>query len=175
MSCSRDRAGLARRGRGRCGIVPPLLAAAAILFLGQGALHAQTSAADLAREGAPVDTVIAIRTTGSNLEFSPSQIAVKAGTRVRIRYTNDGTLPHNIVLVKDEADIDVLGMAAYAAGETGYVPVEHADRMYAYSELAVPGTTVEIEFVAPPPGEYFFVCLYPGHYNMMIGTLRSLP
>lgn len=161
----KDRFGLTPRHRARGGILPPLLAAAAILFLGKGALHAQ----------APADTVIAIRTTGSNLEFSPSQIAVKAGTRVRIRYTNDGTLPHNIVLVKDEADIDMLGMAAFSAGETGYVPVKHADRMYAYSELAVPGTTVEIEFVAPPPGEYFFVCLYPGHYNMMIGTLRSLP
>ncbi len=171
----RDRFAFTRRHRARGGILPPLLAAAAILFLGQGALHAQAPAAELPRPGAPVDTVITIRTTGSNLEFAPSQIAVKAGTRVRIRYINDGTLPHNIVLVKDEADIDMLGMAAFSAGETGYVPVEHADRMYAYSELAVPGTTVEIEFTAPPPGEYFYVCLYPGHYNMMIGTLRSLP
>jgi uncharacterized cupredoxin-like copper-binding protein len=130
-----------------------------------GAAHAQTVA---------VDTTIAISTTGSNLEFTPSRISAKQGTRVTIRYTNEGTLPHNIVLVKDEHDIDVLGTAAFQAKDTGYVPLQHREKMLAFSELAVPGTTVEITFEVPPAGEYYFVCLYPGHYNMMVGTLRSL-
>ncbi|HEX7119591.1 MAG TPA: plastocyanin/azurin family copper-binding protein [Longimicrobiales bacterium] len=152
---------------------PPL--AAALLLLGHGALHAQAPPADAAVAEAPVDTTITLRTTGSNLEYSPSQITVKAGTRVRIRLVNDGTLPHNVVVTKDADDIDMLGMAAFEASETGYVPVDYEDRMIAYSDLAVPGSTVEMTFVAPPAGEYLFVCLYPGHYNMMIGTLRSLP
>jgi azurin len=120
------------------------------------------------------DTVITLRTTGSNLEFMPDHVSARQGTRVTIRYVNEGTLPHNIVLVKEEADIDVLGSAAFQAKETGYVPLEHADRMIAYSALAVPGSTVELTFEVPEAGEYFFVCLYPGHYNMMYGTLRAL-
>jgi uncharacterized cupredoxin-like copper-binding protein len=120
------------------------------------------------------DTVIEIRTTGSNLEFSPSRIAAKQGTTVTIRYANDGNLPHNFVLVKEEADIDVLGPAAFQAGDTHYVPLQHEAKMFAHSALAKPGETVEVTFDVPPPGEYYFVCLYPGHYNMMVGTLRSL-
>ena len=123
---------------------------------------------------AMADTVIEITTTGSNLEFSPSRISAKQGTTVTIRYTNNGTLPHNFVLVKDEADIDVLGPAAFQAGDTEYVPLQHESKMIAHSPLAKPGTTVEVTFEVPPAGEYWFVCLYPGHYNMMVGTLRAL-
>jgi uncharacterized cupredoxin-like copper-binding protein len=121
------------------------------------------------------DTTITIRTVGSDLEFRPAEIAVKAGTRLRIRYVNEGTFPHNIVIAKQESDIDPLGLAAFNAGSTGYVPLDMTDRMVAHSPLAEPGKTIEFEFVVPAPGEYPFVCLYPGHYNMMVGSLRSLP
>ena len=111
---------------------------------------------------------------GSNLEFVPSRISAKNGARVTIRYVNEGTLPHNLVLLRDPEDLDTLGPAAYDAAETGYVPLAHRDLLIAWSDLASPGQTVEITFVMPPPGEYTFACLFPGHYNMMLGTLRSL-
>jgi azurin len=120
------------------------------------------------------DTTITIRSLGSNLEFLPSEIAVKEGTNLRIRYVNEGTFPHNIVVVRAESDIDPLGLAAFDAAATGYVPSTKADRIVAHSTLASPGETVEFTFVVPPAGDYPFVCLYPGHYNMMVGTLRSL-
>lgn len=123
---------------------------------------------------APVDTTITIHTTGSDLEFVPATIALKQGTRARIRYVNRGTFPHNIVIVKTEDDIEILGVAAFQAAGTGYVPLAEKERMVAYSALAEPGRTIELVFVVPPAGEYPFVCLYPGHYNMMVGTLRSL-
>jgi uncharacterized cupredoxin-like copper-binding protein len=48
------------------------------------------------------------------------------------------------------------------------------DKMVAFSPLAPPGETIEFTFVVPAAGTYPFVCLYPGHYNMMVGTLKSL-
>jgi plastocyanin len=120
------------------------------------------------------DTTITVRTVGSNLEFVPAEIAVKAGKRLRIRYVNEGTFPHNVVVVKTESDIDALGLAAFDAGSTGYVPLNMTERMVAHSTLAEPGKTVEFTFVVPAAGQYPFVCLYSGHYNMMMGTLRSL-
>ena len=120
------------------------------------------------------DTTINITSVGSDLEFLPADIAAPAGKTVRIRYINEGTFPHNIVIVRSEQDIDPLGVAAFQAGSTDYVPLAMKDRMIAFSPLATPGATVEFTFVVPPAGEYFFVCLYPGHYNMMVGTLRSL-
>jgi azurin len=93
---------------------------------------------------------------------------------VQIRFVNEGTLPHNIVLPRSEDDIDALALAAYEAAETGYVPLAQKERMLAWSTLASPGQTVEVTFTVPAPGEYRYVCLFPGHANSMLGTLRAL-
>jgi azurin len=146
----------------------------AVLTAGTFSLAGAEPAAAARGVTAPADTTIEIRTTGSNLEFSPSRISARQGTRVTIRYINDGNLPHNWVLVKEEADIDVLGPAAFQAGDTDYVPLQHEGKMIAHSPLAKPGETVQVTFEVPAAGEYYFVCLYPGHYNMMVGTLRAL-
>jgi uncharacterized cupredoxin-like copper-binding protein len=133
-----------------------------------------------ARDGEPparavADTTITIRTVGANLAFEPDRISLKHGLTVRVRYVNESTLGHNFVIVHTDDDIDVLGKAAHEAAGTGYVPMQHKDRIIGYSPLASPGQTVEFTFVVPPPGEYPFVCLVDGHYNMMVGTLRSRP
>lgn len=119
-------------------------------------------------------TVITLRTEGPNLEFLPALIAARAGTRVVLRYVNGGDLPHNLAIVRDEADIDMLVNAAYEAQGTGFIPVDMADRMIAYTPLLSPGDSVDLELVVPPPGSYTYICLFPGHANMMLGTLRSI-
>ena len=156
-----------------------VLSAAAFLALTVGATTAHAQAAKAAKPAstaakAPVDTVIDVMAMGSTLEFEAPEIAVKQGKRVRLRFMNHGTLPHNLVIAKSEADIDVLIAAASEAYKTGYVPVQMKDRMIGYTALASPGQTVEFDFVVPPPGEYTYICLISGHYNSMLGTLRSL-
>ena len=123
---------------------------------------------------APPDTTITIRATGSTLDFQPPRVSVKSGRRVTLRFINDGTLPHNVVLPRDAERIDALVSAAYGAGETGYVPLANTDDLLAHTPLASPGDTVEATFVVPPPGEYTYICLVPGHATSMFGTLRSL-
>ena len=120
------------------------------------------------------DTTITIRASGSTLEYTPTRVSAKAGARVRIRFVNDGTLPHNLVVPKRDDDIDALAIAAYQAGETGYVPMEQKDKLVGWTALASPGETVEVSFTVPPAGEYTYVCLFPGHSNSMLGTLRAL-
>ena len=120
------------------------------------------------------DTIITIRASGSTLEFQPARLSVKTGRRVKLRFVNDGTLPHNVALPRSEDDLDAIATAAYQAGETGYIPPEHKDKLITYTSLASPGQTVEAEFVVPAPGEYTYVCLFPGHSNSMLGTLRAL-
>jgi len=122
---------------------------------------------------APVDTTIVVRASSSTLEFDPPTIAARQGTRVRLRFVNAGTLPHNLVVVKDEDDIDALAEAASKVGGD-YVPLSQKDKMIAYTTLASPGQTVELIFVVPPAGVYTYVCLLSGHSNSMLGSLRSL-
>lgn len=126
-----------------------------------------------AQDEAPVDTVVEMRSEGTTLAFSPDRISLDAGTRVTLRYTNDGTLPHNLVLLLDDAALDEMAVDAYDASDTGYIPPGWDETMVAYTPLVSPGETVELTFVVPPPGEYTYVCLFPGHSNSMIGTLRS--
>ena len=118
------------------------------------------------------DTTITIKASSSSLEFIPASITVKQGTRVRLRLVNEGTLPHNFVLPKNEDDIDALAMAAMSEGGD-YVPRDMRDKLIAFTALASPGQTVEVTFVAPPAGTYTYVCLMSGHAAMMLGTFRS--
>ena len=120
------------------------------------------------------DTTITIRASSSTLEFLPPRVSAKAGTRLRIRFVNDGSLPHNVVVPKSDSDIDALVLAAYAAGETNYVPMAMKDKLVGWTSLASPGESVEMTFVVPAAGEYTYVCLFPGHSNSMLGTLRAL-
>lgn len=118
-------------------------------------------------------TTILIRTTAAGgLAFEPNEIRVKAGTPVKIRYLNESPMTHNMIIVKTEADIDLIGEASFNAPD--HVPAQHKSRMIAWSPTAAPGKTVEFKFVAPPAGDYFFVCFVDGHFNMMVGTLRSM-
>lgn len=137
------------------------------------ALQPSGAATSVAAQGTS-DTTITIRASGSTLEFTPARVSAKAGTRVRIRLINDGTLPHNLVVPKNDDDIDTLALAAYEAGETGYVPMGLKDKLVGWTTLASPGESVEATFIVPAAGEYTYVCLFPGHANQMSGTLRAL-
>jgi azurin len=121
-----------------------------------------------------VDTTITIRAVGSTLEFQPARLSLKTGLRVRLRFVNDGTLPHNLALPRSEDDLDAMATAAYQAADADYVPAAWRPRLVTYTTLASPGQAVEATFVVPPPGEYTYVCLFPGHANSMLGTLRAL-
>lgn len=145
----------------------------AVLTLGTAAVL--TSAAGngvVMSQGA--DTTITIRAASSTLEFTPTRVSAKAGSRVRIRFVNEGTLPHNLVVPRTDDDIDALALAAYQAGETGYVPLNLKEKLVGWTTLASPGQSVEVTFVVPAAGEYTYVCLFPGHSNSMLGTLRAL-
>ena len=136
----------------------------AALFVSRAPLSAQTAA----------DTTITIKAVGSTLEFVPQRISAKTGTRLRLRFVNEGTLPHNVVIPRSEDDVDGLVQAAYGAAETGFVPLGDRAKLLAYSTLASPGQSIEITLTVPAPGEYTYICLFPGHATSMFGTLRAL-
>lgn len=145
-----------------------------VALLAAGAGIGDGSAVPAASVGQSADTTITIRAVGSTLEFTPTRVSAKAGTRLRLRFVNEGTLPHNVVVPRSEDDIDALALAAYQAGESGYVPMDLKAKLVGWTTLASPGETVEMSFVVPAAGEYTYVCLFPGHSNSMLGTLRAL-
>ena len=61
-------------------------------------------------------------------------------------------------------------MAAVQAGEKAeYVP--KSDAILFYTKMAGPGEKTTVEFTAPAPGKYPFICTFPGHFALMKGIM----
>lgn len=143
--------------------------------LGAALFSAASATPDtLPAEAAADTTTITVRSTSAALAFNPDLITVKAGSIVRIRYINESVFSHNMVILKSEDDIDPVGAASFDAHDSGFVPPQFKERYVAYSPVAGAGKTVEFTFTAPAAGEYPFVCFVDGHFNMMVGTLKTV-
>ena len=56
------------------------------------------------------------------------------------------------------------------ASKNDYIPAKSSE-IIAHTAMIGGGETTEIEFVAPEPGVYDYICSFPGHYAMMRGKL----
>lgn len=140
-----------------------------------GIYPSTVSAQQQASPADEADEVVTIRAVGSKLVYETTEVEVEAGTTVTIRLDNsESTMPHNLVLLKNQDDIRPVGMAALQAQQTDYVPESESDKMIAHTALARPGEVVEVTFEVPPAGEYPYVCTYPGHFQTMRGTLIAV-
>lgn len=115
--------------------------------------------------------------TKPGLKFDLNNLEVKAGSKVRLVFNNNDDMTHNVVIVSPGA-ADEVGNLALQLGLKGsqmnYVPVN--SKVLFHTALLQPGTSESIYFVAPSkPGEYMFVCTYPGHASVMRGILKVLP
>lgn len=119
---------------------------------------------------------LTVRTTGNTLNemsYDLKEISVQEGSRLKITLINqaqDSAMIHNIVFVYDGTR-NATAIAGLKAGpDKGYVP--DLLTVIAASELAKPGETVTLEFVAPGPGSYYYICTYPGHWQKMTGVFK---
>jgi azurin len=121
-------------------------------------------------------SALTLAPVGNQMKFEQTEFTVKAGTEVTLTFNNTATsaaMEHNVVLLADNTTktIDRVGQAALSAASSAYVPED--DAVLAATDLAKPGETVTLTFTAPSaPGEYAYVCTFPGHYAMMQGTMR---
>lgn len=146
---------------------------ALVLMAALGVMHASQSVTAQSVT-ATAGKVVVIRTTGVELGYSVTTIRAKAGDTLTVRYDATASeMAHNIVLLRSEADIQPIGVAALAAHGTDYIPADKKDRIVSHSALAYPGDTIEWTFVVPPPGTYPYICTFSGHFTMMQGRLIS--
>jgi azurin len=115
-----------------------------------------------------------ILNTKPGLKFNLSKIQVKAGAKVKLVFNNNDDMLHNILIVKPNS-VTKVGEAAFNLGTEGetmsYVP--KLSEVLFHTGLLQPETSETLYFEAPnTPGEYTFVCTYPGHYTLMQGTLK---
>lgn len=74
-------------------------------------------------------------------------------------------MAHNFVLLAKGTNADAFAMEAAMARDNGYIPKAKAASILAQTKFAGGGETVEVVFNAPKePGEYMYICTFPGHY-----------
>jgi uncharacterized protein len=139
----------------------------------------QKSAADPADPQASEQVHLKIGMILNQMKFDQQTLVVKAGQTVRLTFTNNDLLEHNLVIVKPGALRRVGELAdkmitAAGASEKQYVP-ETPDVLWA-TRVLDPDQSEDLRFTAPAvPGDYPFVCTFPGHWQLMHGLLRVEP
>jgi azurin len=125
----------------------------------------------------PNAPVTVIEVTGNDaLQFSVNAFTVKAGSTVTVTFKNVGTQPketmgHNFVLLKSGVDAAAFASRAMAAKDTDYIPAGDAD-VLAHTKVLGPGETEVLTIAVPSePGEYPFLCSFPGHSAIMKGVM----
>lgn len=114
------------------------------------------------------------------IRFNIDRFEVNAGQMVRLTLEHVGVLPaaamgHSVVILQQGEDYMEFGADV---GEHGggmhddYVPEELRHRVIAFTAMIGGGETATVEFQAPEePGEYPFLCPFPGHFAQMNGVM----
>ena len=112
--------------------------------------------------------------TEPGLKFTPTLLTAKAGARVQFTFNNVDDMMHNFVLCAPGTG-QTVGAAAMQLGVAGeglnFVP--DTKDVIVHTKILQPETSETIYFTAPTvPGDYDFVCTFPGHAFVMKGILR---
>jgi len=108
------------------------------------------------------------------MKFNKSEIRVKAGQKVTLTLKHVGKMEknvmgHNWALLTQDADMATVGQAAASAADNDYIPADMTDKFIVHTKMLGGGESDTIEFEAPAPGTYIFMCTFPGHYALMQG------
>lgn len=117
-----------------------------------------------------------VRVVPNMMQYSRKLLTVKAGQKVTINLENPDVMQHNMVILKPGTTQKV-GAAADAlardpnGAQKQYIP-KISEVLYSI-KLLNPDEEGSIQFTAPSqPGDYPFVCTFPGHWRIMNGILR---
>lgn len=123
-----------------------------------------------------VEGVVTAGPSGQNLLVESIEAA--PGEEIRINLTTVSNLPptamsHNFALLVMDADADAFARASITARDNEYIAADFEDQVIVHTAMLGADETDSITFNAPEePGEYTFLCTFPGHYaGGMVGTL----
>jgi len=155
-----------------------LVLAVALVACGESASSSSDAGTTSSTSSEEVDRTITLHPKGNQMQFRETEFTVAPGRTIELVFENTATSPsmqHNVVLLNESPSDGVfkrVGQAGEQAGSSeDYVPDDPA--VLAATSIAKPGETVEVTFTAPDePGEYGYVCTYPGHWATMQGTMQ---
>lgn len=117
-------------------------------------------------------------TANDQMKFSVTSFEVEHGQKVTVTLKNVGTSPkasmgHNFTaLAKNVNWKDFVEKASTEAAHD-YIPQDAGNQVIGHTKLLGPGESDSVTFTAPfVPGDYDYVCTFPGHATQgMRGTM----
>jgi uncharacterized cupredoxin-like copper-binding protein len=122
---------------------------------------------------------IVLRTIREQMLYDLHYFVVQQGKPVQILLDNADVMPHNVVVIAPGAlqEIGTVSNAMPAPAdpnEKAYVPAD--PRVLHATHMTQPDESATLSFTAPDkPGEYPFVCTFPGHWVRMYGVMLVVP
>ena len=120
-------------------------------------------------------SVLVLHTIREQMLYDKSLLVVEAGKPVQLILNNDDSMPHNLAVVAP-GSAEEIGQAAEKmppepdAEGRSYIPA--SAKVLHSTKMAEPGQQITLAFTAPEePGDYQYVCTFPGHWRRMVGTL----
>lgn len=129
--------------------------------------------------GASAQEAVTLELTGNDqMQYDKKELTVTTGAKVTLKFVHIGKLPeaamgHNVVILKPGTQIAPFAMKCAPAKDNDYIPVDEESKaaIVAHTEMIGGGEKTEITFTAPEPGEYPYLCSFPGHFGVMNGKL----
>ena len=144
----------------------------ALLFVALAASALLTSFAGCSRAPETPPKEITVQ-ADDKMRFDVTAFEVQRGQKVKITLKNIGTTPkfsmgHNLVMLDKTvttSNVTRFLDEASTAAATEYVP-KGSKEVLAATKLLGPSETDTVTFTAPyVPGEYLYLCSFPGHYS----------
>ncbi|MFO7845803.1 MAG: plastocyanin/azurin family copper-binding protein [Balneolaceae bacterium] len=114
-----------------------------------------------------------------NLKFDIELVEASPGETIRMTLDVVSSMPksamgHNIAILDKDADVDTFVTESMSAKDNEYIAPDMENQVVAFTKMLGGGETDVIEFTVPEePGDYVYVCTFPGHYFAgMKGILR---
>jgi len=171
------------QGGRRREIVPNVLIAQQFLLANSPVADMMKSAAPAGSPAAPAPgpsrsgaLAITIGVVSGQMKFTRTTITARAGQAVEITLNNTDDMPHNLVIFRRgtfaQYEKELFGSLNEPNAQLrGFVP--DSPNVLVASRLLNAGESTVVTFDAPTePGEYPFVCSFPGHWATMRGVLR---
>lgn len=119
--------------------------------------------------------VILLHAVEEEMRYDIPWFAVQAGRDIQVVLKNEDLMAHNLVITKPEALQEVANLAAADGpkiGPSGKQYVPDSDKVLFATEMIQAEKKGKITFTAPTiPGEYPYVCTFPGHWMRMYGVM----
>lgn len=113
------------------------------------------------------------------MKFSTTELRAKAGERISLTFANPDVMPHNWSLLASgslERVGDLVNKFVADPRAVGRQYVPETPEVLAYTDIVMPGASFTIHFNAPSkPGDYPYICTFPGHWQVMNGVLHVEP